>query len=40
VFHTARVAEKDLAAMFPGSQTVPKPAQPEDLVARLAASLR
>lgn len=40
LFHTARVAEKDLAAMFPGSATVPKPARPEDLVTRLAGLTR
>jgi DNA-binding response OmpR family regulator len=40
VFHTARAAAADLAAMFPGSMTVPKPAQAEDLVTRMAALLR
>lgn len=37
LFHTARVSAHELSSLFPGSQTVPKPARPEDLVKRLAA---
>jgi DNA-binding response OmpR family regulator len=40
LFHTAHAAAKDLAALFPGSETLPTPARPEDLVARLAAIAR
>jgi DNA-binding response OmpR family regulator len=40
LFHTARVSARELTASFPGSQTVPKPARPEDLVARLAGIVR
>jgi DNA-binding response OmpR family regulator len=40
LFHTARATPGELAAMFPGSETVPKPARPEELVARLVAIAR
>lgn len=37
IFHTAHASSRALTALFPTSETVAKPARPEELVARLAA---
>lgn len=36
IFHTAHASSKALTALFPHSETIAKPARPEELVARLA----
>ena len=40
VFHTAHAKASTLALLFPSSETIAKPARPEDLVTRLAALTR
>jgi len=37
IFHTAHASSRALSALFPTSETIAKPARPEELVARLAA---
>jgi DNA-binding response OmpR family regulator len=40
IFHTAHARASTLTTLFPRSETIPKPARPEDLVSRLAAISR